>query len=110
MGFQLPNYCLQENIMGFQLHGVANKVISEENQYHAIGNTVNFKEFQMHGTTIKVVSEEIWKLCKTYGFIVFLLTISAKSVGWPFIAIVMNVNLWAYGLHYGGHVMVSKVV
>jgi hypothetical protein len=70
MGSQLRNDFSQENLMGFQLHGTANKVISEDNQYHAAGNTVSLEEFQMHGTAIKLVSEEIGKLCKACGFTV----------------------------------------
>ena len=81
MGFQLPNDFLQENIMGFQLHGATNKVISEENQYHATGNIVNFEEFQMHGTTIKEVSEKIGKLCLTYGFTVLPFDYQCKVCG-----------------------------
>ena len=81
MGFYLPNDFLQENIMGFELHGATNKVILEENQYHAAGNTVKFKEFKMHGTTIKEVLEEIGKLCKTCGFTVLPSDYQCKVCG-----------------------------
>lgn len=69
-GSELPNDFSQEKLMCFQLHGTANKVISEENKYDATGNTVSLDEFQMHGTANELVSEEIGKLCRACGLTV----------------------------------------